>query len=406
MAQIKDGNSYIPDVFLQKIVQRTDGIARVLRQINSDISAGPYGSATSNVGGQTIRFTLEREHFVALDNLRFSFTAKTSGGSACFSNGVENLIKKVSLIVNENLATSQDYSGHFAHIYNCMTKSSKFKDTVGTLMMGYRQEGNYPGSLAFAGQNFSLPLGFDGSALCQDSLLPTFLLGKCQIEIILESDAGKILETAGAPYANEYYTILNPRLEFDMYQSQALQAKYDIDRYCLKSVGYVYQDWTVVSQNTQIQIPAPYKSIRGIMFAMRDSATGVNTTATSAKTHSFVSTNLTSWNFTLAGQSFPPNPIIKDGIHDVVEMMRLFGDNYDSPLINSWWATPATMQTLNAFSFQTHAGSISGIQSESRSILPLLFSSKKPTPSKQVICPSTQRVTIDFDKKALTYKGV
>ena len=219
MAQIALGNSYIPDQFLQKVVQRTDNIARVLRQINADISAGPYGSATSNAGGQTIRFTLEREHFVALDNLRFSFTAKSSANTAAFINGIEPIIKKVSLIVNGNLATSQDYSGHFHHVYNCMTKSKSFKDTVGTLMMGYRAvdapwaAGN--GVISAAGINFALPLGFDGSALCQDSLLPTFLLGKVQIEIILESDACKILET-GAAYANEFYTILNPRLEFDM----------------------------------------------------------------------------------------------------------------------------------------------------------------------------------------------
>jgi hypothetical protein len=178
------------------------------------------------------------------------------------------------------------------------------------------------------------------------------------IQIDLETNADKILEgTVGGAF----YTLNTCTLEYDLIRDVALEHRYSGNPYTIKSIGIQHQDAPLLSANTSIMIQAPYRSVRGILFFIRDSATGIASQTTSNKMDTFLNNNLTNYYFRINGECIPQNPIdCSLGIASTRETLRLFGYDTDLATMNSEWATMANLKTLYGFSFQAHQGSISG----------------------------------------------
>jgi hypothetical protein len=347
---------YIPESFLERNLNRVVGISRLSRLVQPDVNQ-TYGSSNS-VYSQTVRFTIPNSDLVMLNTLRFQFTGATSINTSGFINGLEPLIKDVKLIVDGRVCASLNDTGLFAHIWRMMTTSATSNNTLGQLVEGYRAtlaiaKGN------FAGKTYSLPIAFEDSFINQDSLLPCFMLGKVQIEIGLEPNVFKVVESDASLVAPTY-TVSNAELHYDILRGDNLESQYIGKPYSLKSIGVQSQDYTITTTNTAIQLSVPFHSVRGIFFVMRDTYSQLSNQSTVSKEQTFGNSTLASYSIKYKGEILPANGIKINGVDDTREMLRLIDKDFGSNELNSWWLSASNITDLHGYSFQSHYGSISG----------------------------------------------
>ncbi len=349
--------SHIPSKFLQKTLNTVSGVQRVTRSLQSD-NTGNFGSVSAGLS-QEIKFTLPNLDFIDTSSLRFNFYGSTSTATVSgFVNGLEGIISKVVLSIDGKTACSIENQGLFSKINSIMSNTTSFNETMGKLQLGYRT--NLAAAIANrAGKQYSIPVGYAGSALNSGQLIPCFMLPKTQISIFLEADSGKIVETNDNSASG--YIVSNCYLDYDLYRSEALQQLYYGKQWSLKSVGLNHQNFQVSTASSSFMISAPYKSVKSIIYVLRDLTDGVNKYGTLSKESTFVNTTgSSSYQFRLNGESIPQSAVSIDGYYNIREMLRCFGKTFDSSDLNLAWATASNLNTIQGFNFESSSGSISG----------------------------------------------